>query len=172
MFKSRKEIIYELSNEQLVEKIRLWPNVDDIIIEEFCERAGLSSEYEKANGGYLGLIKQAADILGLDVGFLGSEIGNVQLPRFCFTVLPVFNEIVMIKNGRAGFFPTDLNTDSPWDNKKIVNKLNRRIGVTKQIVKAMECGAMFGWLTPAADPCMYDEDGTRCEEIYLEEDIA
>jgi hypothetical protein len=171
MFKSRREIAFALSNEELAANLKSWPRVRDEIIEEICERAGLSEEYEYANGEYFEILKRAVDILGLEVN-LESEIANVYLPRFCFTVLPVFGEIVMIKNGRAGFYPTDLNTDSVQKNIKIANKLNRDMNITKQMVRAMECGAMFGWYDVSADPSSYDEDGDRYLDCYLEEDAV
>lgn len=79
------------------------------------------------------------------------------LPEQCWGVLPVENELILIKRGVSGYFPQrEENAKYPVEN---LDYLNERLGVTKAQRMAMQSGSMFGWDTPASNPANYDEEG-------------
>lgn len=81
------------------------------------------------------------------------------LPEKCYSILPSTGEIIMIRQGEQGYYPTDFNFKGKDDMRRLVNKENGALGVTKQQVTAMLAGSMFGWSSPAANPNNYDKDG-------------
>ena len=63
------------------------------------------------------------------------------LPMLCLSVEPSSGDIINIKLGQTADYA------------------NEKIGVTKAQEAAMRHGSMFGWLSKAADPKNYDENG-------------
>lgn len=81
------------------------------------------------------------------------------LPDQCYCVLSGSGEIVIVKKGESGYYPTEKLSWDREEARAIVDECNKAGGVTKAQEAAMLAGSMFGWDTPAADPRNYNEQG-------------
>lgn len=76
-----------------------------------------------------------------------------KLPDSCWGVLKETNEIIIIKKGETGYYKTDyLPAKSLEAAEEWCNEINERMGVSKEVRKAMEAGSMWGWDSPGANP--------------------
>lgn len=82
------------------------------------------------------------------------------LPDLCFSTLPSTGELICIKKGESGYYPSDWSTDNPERNAELAEFNNERLGVTAAQRQAMECGSMHGWGCPGADPSTYESEQT------------
>lgn len=79
------------------------------------------------------------------------------LPELCFTVIKSTGELACIKRGESGYYPSDWDMHDRKRNEELAADQNERLGVTEAQRQAMECGSMFGWNAPGADPKWYED---------------
>lgn len=82
------------------------------------------------------------------------------LPELCFSTLLTSGDLICIKRGETGYYPSEWNTGDKERNVELADELNEQLGVTMWQRKAMEIGSMCGWDVPGADPSKYLEDHT------------
>lgn len=79
------------------------------------------------------------------------------LPEMCFSTLLTTGDLICIKRGETGYYPSDWETGDKERNVELADQLNEELGVTMWQRKAMEVGSMCGWDVPGADPSKYQE---------------
>lgn len=82
-----------------------------------------------------------------------------KLPRECYHVMEISNDIVRVMRGMQGYYPTDITVVSRDHARMLTDKMNKELGVTKAQAEAMFVGSLFGWNCPGADPDNYDANG-------------
>ncbi len=114
-------------------------------------------EYHVEVGSNLYHICQFAEIMQRN----GNKVIPLRasLPETCYSTLANTGEIVIIKRGESGYYPTDIPAKDLTEAKEIVDEMNEKGGVSKAQAEAMKVGSMFGWAAPAADPASYDKNG-------------
>ena len=80
------------------------------------------------------------------------------LPEMCFSTLKSTGELICIKRGETGYYPSDWDTGDKEKNVELADQLNEQLGVNMWQRQAMEVGSMCGWDAPGADPAKYQED--------------
>ena len=90
-----------------------------------------------------------------------------KLPELCYGILDTTNEIILLKRGETGYYPTNYNPAEEFNKKyssfvearkaadKWCDLLNERLGVTKAQRKAMELGSLNGFDTNIINPDYY-----------------
>ena len=78
------------------------------------------------------------------------------LPEQCFSTLMTTGQLICIKRGETGYYPSDWDTGDKERNVELADKLNEKLGVTPAQRQAMEIGSMAGWDVPGADPRQYE----------------
>ena len=77
------------------------------------------------------------------------------LPDLCYAKNLMTKEVIIIKKGESGYFPTDLGVKTAQE----IDALNEQLGVTRGEREAMYVGSLFGWEVPGANPSMYADNG-------------
>ena len=77
------------------------------------------------------------------------------LPETCFSILPSSGQLIIIRCGERGYYPSEWDTGNREENREIASSHNVRRGITDIQEAAMLAGSMFGWDTPGANPQWY-----------------
>lgn len=80
------------------------------------------------------------------------------LPELCFSTLLTSGDLICIKRGETGYYPSEWDTGDKEQNVELADQLNEQLGVTMWQRKAMEVGSMCGWDVPGANPAKYLEN--------------
>ena len=86
------------------------------------------------------------------------------LPELCVSTLASTGQLICIKRGESGYYPSDWDTGDKERNVELVDELNGNLGVTPAQRQAMEIGSMAGWAVPGADPSSYEIQREELEE--------
>ena len=78
------------------------------------------------------------------------------LPEKCFSTLMTTGQLICIKRGDTGYYPSEWDTGDKEQNVELADDLNKKLGVTPAQRQAMEIGSMAGWDAPGADPSQYE----------------
>ena len=78
------------------------------------------------------------------------------LPELCFSTLASNGQLICIRRGESGYYPSEWETGDKERNVEEADRLNERLGVTPAQRMAMEIGSMAGWDVPGADPKNYE----------------
>lgn len=78
------------------------------------------------------------------------------LPELCFSTLHTTGDLICIKRGETGYYPSKWDTGDKERNVELADELNENLGVTPIQRQAMEVGSMAGWDVPGADPKRYE----------------
>ena len=78
-----------------------------------------------------------------------------ELPETCFSILPSSGQLIIIRCGERGYYPSGWDTGNREENREIASSHNVRRGITDIQEAAMLAGSMFGWNTPGANPQWY-----------------
>lgn len=115
-------------------------------------------EYHLEVGNNLYHICELAELMERN----GAEITPLRssLPESCHSVLPSSGELIVIRHGEKGYFPSEFSSADEAENRIFADDRNTKNGVSQAQEAAMLAGSMFGWDAPAADPKNYDENGT------------
>ena len=89
------------------------------------------------------------------------------LPNRCWSVLPGSGELICIKRGETGYYPSDWETGDPVKNRETADYANQQRVITKAQEQAMLTGSMFGWEVPGADPKTYERSGPEMGEMTM-----
>ena len=72
------------------------------------------------------------------------------LPALCFSILRTTGQLICIKRGDTGYYPSDWDTGNREENEKLADDINSNMGVSTIQRLAMEFGSMCGWVVPGA----------------------
>ena len=74
------------------------------------------------------------------------------LPELCFSTLRTTGQLICIKRGETGYYPSDWDTGDKEGNVELADELNEDLGVTPIQRQAMEIGSMAGWMCLVLTP--------------------
>lgn len=89
------------------------------------------------------------------------------LPELCFSTLRTTGQLICIKRGETGYYPSEWDTGDKERNVELADELNKNLGVSPIQRQAMVVGSMAGWDVPGADPAKYQENYPKMGGISL-----
>ena len=75
-----------------------------------------------------------------------------ELPETCLSVIATTGQLIIIKKGERGYYPSEWDTGDKAQNREIADFHNGKRGITAFQESAMVAGSMFGWTVPGANP--------------------
>lgn len=66
------------------------------------------------------------------------------LPELCFSTLKTTGQLIRIKRGETGYYPSEWDTGDKEQNVELADELNEKLGVSPIQRQAMEVGSMAG----------------------------
>ena len=112
------------------------------------------SEKEKAYRDYEERIRQEVEHIEQKAG------KSFSIPPLCLSIEPSSGDLINIKRGISGYFPSDWNRPGEREyNRRTADFANEGLHVSRAQEAAMLHGSMFGWGCPAANPKDYDDEG-------------
>lgn len=94
------------------------------------------------------------------------------LPELCYSVLQTTGQIIVIQNGESGYSLSAYGGDNREENELLAAALNKKLGLSKEQIMAMEFGCMFGWDKPGANPKVYEKLSLKDKIINAEQKAA
>ena len=145
--------------------------IEDALLEEACRQwyAFIQEDTERSDGvGFAHFCRTLSEQLLKDQDFMenfqAEKVSLAEgLPELCFSTLSSTGELICIKRGESGYYPSDWSTDDPEQNRELADFNNEKLGVTQAQRLAMETGSMHGWDLPGADPKAYEQAPPRQE---------
>lgn len=105
------------------------------------------------------------------------SVTQKDLPDNCYDFNDNTNQIIIIKKGQTGYYPTDIEFENKEQAEDIINKANEALKVTPEQRDAMRAASMSGWNTTEstdANPNYKPEekDETIEESVELKESVG
>lgn len=97
---------------------------------------------------------------------MSAESNMTRLPEICYTVSNYSKELIQLKRGMQGYYPSSLTTEDASINRATADYLNRKLGVTKAQEQAMSIGSLFGFHVPGADPALWEQCVSPIQHMY------
>lgn len=72
------------------------------------------------------------------------------LPELCFSTLTSTGQLICIKRGESGYYPSKWDTGDKERNVELADELNENLGISPVQRQAMEVGSMAGWDVPVS----------------------
>lgn len=94
------------------------------------------------------------------------SVTQKDLPDNCYDFNDNTNQIIIIKKGQTGYYPTNIEFENKEQAEDIINKANEALKVTPEQRDAMRAASMFGWNTTDN---ITEEDETIEESVELKE---
>ena len=96
------------------------------------------------------------------------SVTQKDLPDNCYDFNDNTNQIIIIKKGQTGYYPTDIEFENKKQAEDIINKANEALKVTPEQRDAMRAASMFGWNTTnnITEDCATLKEETTDPEYY------
>lgn len=88
-----------------------------------------------------------------------------ELPEVCFSILPGMGNLIILKRGETGYYPSEWDTGNKAENAQIADLHNEAAGINPAQVGAMQVGSMCGFQVPGADPQVYFDKAKLVETV-------
>ena len=133
------------------------------------------------NSGYKCIIKEISDLeaklfpidetdesKGKIKKSFKESVTQKDLPDNCYDFNDNTNQIIIIKKGQTGYYPTDIEFENKEQAEDIINKANKALKVTPEQRDAMRAASMSGWNTAdnITEDCATLKEETIDPEYY------
>ena len=95
---------------------------------------------------------------------MGMERRN-ELPEVCFSILPGMGNLIILKRGETGYYPSEWDTGNKAENTQIADLHNAAAGINPAQVSAMQIGSMCGFHVPGANPQEFFDKAKLIETV-------
>lgn len=119
--------------------------VDDNLRADVEELIGQCEDDNEDVGTAYSLV--TSDLLDNKINDLNESVNQTDLPDNCYDFNDNTNQIIIIKKGQTGYYPTDIEFENKEQAEDIINKANEALKVTPEQRDAMRAASMFGWNT-------------------------